>query len=259
MGIINCTPDSFFDGGMHNNVNGALRQIEKHLHAGATFIDIGGYSSRPGAEHIDDNEETARIAPIIKEAVKNFPEAIFSVDTFRSEVAKTAINSGAHMINDISAGEMDTNMLKVIIELNVPYVMMHMKNTPQNMQSDIQYENLLTDIGRYFSEKLNYLNANGVHDVLLDVGFGFAKTIKHNYELLSNLRHFDFLNSPMLVGVSRKSMLYKPLEISSKEALNATTAAHMIALQNGANILRVHDTKEAMEAVEIYNLCEQNK
>ncbi len=258
MGIVNCTPDSFYDGGKYVRIDHALRQVEKHLTDGATFIDIGGYSSRPGAADISTSEEIKRIEPIIKETTKRFPEAIISIDTFRSEVAKMALDSGEMIINDISAGQLDEQMFDLVISRNVPYIMMHMKNTPQNMQHDIHYDNLLIEVGKYFSEKVNYLQANGVKDIIIDLGFGFAKTIEHNYKLLANLRHFDFLELPMLVGLSRKSMLYKPLQLDSSNALNATTAAHMIALQNGANILRVHDVKEAMECIAIYNLTKQN-
>lgn len=259
MGIVNCTPDSFYDGGKYNNVDSALIQIEKHLVEGADFIDIGGYSSRPGAIDITINEEIKRVAPVIEAAIKRFPEVIISIDTFRSEVAKAAYESGAIIINDISAGTLDTKMFDTILELNTPYIMMHMKHTPQDMQKDIHYDNLLLEVGKYFSEKVNYLHTNGFHDIILDVGFGFAKTLKHNYNLLANLKHFDFLKLPMLVGVSRKSMLYKPLGSESSKALNATTAANMIALQNGANILRVHDVKEAKECISIFNLTNDNR
>lgn len=258
MGIINCTPDSFYDGGKYNNINAAVLQIEKHLQEGAQFIDIGGYSSRPGASDISTIEEIKRIVPIIEAAVKAFPEVIISADTFRSEVAKAAYEAGAQIINDISAGELDARMFETITELNTPYIMMHMKHTPQDMQQDIHYDNLLLEMGAYFSEKVNILHSRGVKDVILDVGFGFAKTIDNNYKLLANLRHFDFLGLPMLAGISRKSMLYKPLKIESSNALNATTAANMIALLNGASILRVHDVKEAVECIKIFELTEDN-
>lgn len=258
MGIVNCTPDSFYDGGKYNNVDSAIIQIEKHLAEGADFIDIGGYSSRPGAIDISVKEEINRVIPVIDAAIKKFPEVIISIDTFRSEVAKAAYDSGAMIINDISAGALDDKMFDTVIELNTPYIMMHMKHTPQNMQKDIHYDNLLLEVGKYFSENVNYLHTNGVHDIILDPGFGFAKTIENNYHLLANLKHFDFLGLPMLVGVSRKSMLYKPLDIDSSEALNVTTAANMIALENGANILRVHDVKEAKECISIFNMTKAN-
>lgn len=258
MGIVNCTPDSFYDGGINNSIDTALKHIEKHLNEGASFIDIGGYSSRPGASDISIEEEIDRIEPIIKAAVKEFPEGVISIDTFRSEVARIALNLGAQIINDISAGQLDDKMFDLVIDRNVPYIMMHMKRTPQNMQKDIHYDNLLKEIGYYFSERVNHLHLNGVSDIIIDVGFGFAKTIEHNYKLLANLKHFEFLKLPMLVGVSRKSMLYKPLGLDSTTALNATTSANMIALQNGAKILRVHDVKEAMECLKVFELTTKN-
>ncbi|CAG5084475.1 Dihydropteroate synthase [Parvicella tangerina] len=258
MGIVNMTPDSFYDGGAYNDIDAALIQVEKHLSEGATFIDIGGYSSRPGASSISVEEEINRVVPVVRAIHKKFPKAVISIDTFRSEVARAAISEGGSIINDISAGELDPKMFGAIIELNVPYIMMHMKKTPKDMQKGIHYDHLLLEIGNYFSKKVNHLHASGVKDIILDVGFGFAKTIEHNYQLLGNLQHFDFLKLPMLAGISRKSMLYKPLNTSTEQALNATTAANMIALQNGANLLRVHDVKEAMECVTIYNLTKQN-
>lgn len=255
MGIINCTPDSFFDGGKYNATDQALTQIEKHLAEGATFIDVGGYSSRPGADDVSVEEEISRVCPVIEKAATSFPNVIISIDTFRSKVASAALEAGASIINDISGGQLDDQMFDTVIDAGVPYIMMHMKKTPQDMQVDIHYDNLLTELGSYFSERVNYLNSQGVNDLVIDVGFGFAKTQDHNYELLANLQHFDFLKLPMLVGVSRKSMLYKPLHVESKDALNATTAANMIALQNGANILRVHDVKEAVECIKIYQLA----
>ena len=259
MGIVNCTPDSFYDGGKNNSAETALKQIEKHLKEGATLIDIGGYSSRPGAADVSIEEETERVVPIIKSALKEFPDLIISVDTFRSKVAKRSLDVGAMIINDISAGQLDDQMLALVINQNVPYIMMHMKHTPQNMQNSIHYDNVLLEIGMYFSEKVSYLQSKGVKDIILDPGFGFAKDLTHNYKLLGNLNHFDFLNLPLLAGISRKSMLYKPLNIESSQALNATTAANMIALMNGAKILRVHDVKEAAECVHIYNLTEEYK
>lgn len=258
MGIVNCTPDSFYDGGRYNHIDSAVLQIEKHLQEGAQFIDIGGYSSRPGATDISSIEEIKRIIPIIEAAVKAFPDVIISADTFRSEVARAAYESGAQIINDISAGELDPQMFDTIAELNIPYIMMHMKHTPQDMQQDIHYDNILLEIGAYFSKKVNLMHAKGVKDIILDVGFGFAKTMENNYHLLANLRHFDFLRLPMLAGVSRKSMLYKPLKIESSTALNATTAANMIALVNGTNILRVHDVKEAAECIKVFELTQGN-
>lgn len=258
MGIVNITPDSFYDGGKHSSVKSALLSIEKHLQDGATFIDIGGYSSRPGADDVSSKEEMTRVIPVISEAIKAFPSAIISIDTFRSQVAKAAVESGAQMINDISGGELDQKMFTTLKELQVPYVLMHMQKKPQNMQENPIYENVLMDIGKYFSQKVCHLHELGIKDIILDIGLGFGKTLSHNYHLLGHLSHFDFLRLPFLVGLSRKSMLYKPLEIDSNNALNATTASHMIALNNGANILRVHDTKEAIEAIKINQLLQAN-
>ncbi|WP_347175149.1 dihydropteroate synthase [Polaribacter uvawellassae] len=251
MGILNITPDSFFDGGSYKNESDILQKVEKMLSEGATFIDVGAYSSRPGAIHISEEEELQRIIPIIKLLVKHFPEIIISVDTFRSNVAKKTVEAGAAMINDISGGKMDANMFKTIAELQVPYIIMHMLGTPQNMQKNPTYEDVTKEVISFFAEQLYKLHQLKVNDVLIDVGFGFGKTIEHNYELLKNLSLFKNLDAPILVGISRKSMLYKPLEITPQLALNATTSANTIALLNGANILRVHDVKEAMEAIKI--------
>ena len=253
MGILNITPDSFFDGGKYKNESDILSQVEKMLSEGATFIDIGAYSSRPGAKHISEEEELQRILPVIKLLVKEFPEIIISVDTFRSEVAKQTINAGAAIINDISAGKMDTNMFATVAALQVPYIIMHMQGTPQNMQENPQYNNVTTEVIQFFAEQIFKLGQLKVNDVIVDPGFGFGKTIEHNYELLKDLSLFKNLDMPILAGISRKSMLYKPLDITAKEALNASTSANTIALLNGANILRVHDVKEAMEAIKIVN------
>ncbi len=251
MGILNITPDSFFDGGRYKNETTILTQVEKMLSEGATFIDIGAYSSRPGAAHISEAEELARIVPVIELLVRKFPEIIISVDTFRSAVAKKTIDAGAAMINDISAGNMDTNMFNMVATLQVPYIIMHMLGTPQDMQENPTYTDVSKEIISFFAKKIHRLHQLKVNDVLIDVGFGFGKTLEHNYELLKNLDLFKNLEHPLLVGISRKSMLYKPLNINAEEALNATTSAHTIALLNGTNILRVHDVKEAMEAIKI--------
>lgn len=251
MGILNITPDSFFDGGRYKNESTILRQVEKMLLEGATFIDVGAYSSRPGATHISEAEELLRIVPVIELLVREFPNIIISVDTFRSAVAEQTIDAGAAMINDISGGNMDNNMFCTIGKLRVPYVMMHMLGTPQNMQKNPIYEDVTQEVISFFAEKIYRLHQLQVNDVLIDVGFGFGKTIEHNYELLKNLDLFKSIDCPLLVGVSRKSMLYKPLKINAEEALNATTSAHTIALLKGANILRVHDVKEATEAIKI--------
>ena len=253
MGILNITPDSFYDGGKYKNELEILTQTEKMLYEGATFIDVGAYSSRPGAAHISEKEELSRILPVIDLLVKNFPEIILSVDTFRSEIAQKTIKNGAAIINDISGGKMDENMFQTVADLQVPYILMHMLGTPQNMQQNPVYEDVTIDIITFFSKQIYKLHQLKVNDIIIDVGFGFGKTKKDNYELLSNLSLFKQLDVPILAGISRKSMLYKPLEITAKEALNATTVANTIALLNGASILRVHDVKEAVEAIKIVN------
>lgn len=254
MGILNITPDSFFDGGKYKNESDILNQTEKMLLEGATFIDVGAYSSRPGAAHISEEDELRRIVPVIELLIKNFPKIIISVDTFRSKVATQTINAGAAIVNDISGGNMDTEMFTTIANLQVPYIIMHMLGTPQNMQQNPQYKDVTHEVISFFANQINKLHQLQVNDVLIDVGFGFGKTINHNYELLKNLALFKNLDTPILAGISRKSMLYKPLEASPKTALNATTAANTIALLNGANILRVHDVKEAIEAIKIVQL-----
>lgn len=254
MGILNITPDSFFDGGKYSNETAIISQVEKMLNNGATFIDIGAYSSRPGAKHISEEEELNRIIPVVQLLVKEFPTILISADTFRSNVAEQCIQNGACIINDISAGSLDTKMFSTIAKLQVPYIIMHMQGLPQNMQSNPTYKNTTQELLSYFSSKIAELRSLGVNDIITDVGFGFGKTIAHNYELLKNLTLFKNLEVPMLVGISRKSMLHKPLNISAEDALNATTSANTIALLNGATILRVHDVKEAMEAIQIVEL-----
>jgi dihydropteroate synthase len=254
MGILNCTPDSFFDGGKYHNPASIIHQVEKMLSEGATFIDVGAYSSRPGAKHISEEEELERILPVIKLLISEFPSVLISIDTFRSQVAAQCIHNGACIVNDISAGDMDSNMFPTIAKLQVPYVMMHMQGTPQNMQQNPVYTNVVTDLLYYFSKKIAELHELGVNDIITDVGFGFGKTIEHNYQLLTHLELFKNLETPLLAGLSRKGMLYKPLNITAESALNATTAANTISLLHGASILRVHDVKEAVEAVKIVGL-----
>ncbi len=251
MGILNLTPDSFYDGGKFKTENDILKQVELMLFEGATFIDIGAYSSRPSAKHISQEEELARLIPVLKIIINHFPEILISVDTFRSEVAKQSIKAGACMINDISAGSMDDKMFATIAKLQVPYVIMHMVGTPQNMQHNTHYKDLVQDIIFYFSEKIFELRKLGVNDIILDIGFGFSKTLDQNYELLSKLELFNFMDLPILTGLSRKSMLFKLLDIKPEEALNATSVANTLALQKGSNIIRVHDVKEAMETITI--------
>lgn len=251
MGILNVTPDSFFDGGKHNHERAFLLQAEKMLLEGATFLDIGGYSSRPGADDVSEAEELNRVLPAVESLLKNFPEAIISIDTFRSEVAKQCMEAGAAMVNDISAGNLDPEVMPTVAKFQVPYVAMHMKGTPKTMNSQTQYKNPTQEIVQYFSEKLATARELGINDIIVDPGFGFAKTTAQNFELLNNLALFKELDVPLLVGVSRKTMIYKTLGISPEEALNGTTALHSIALLKGAHILRVHDVKEAMECVKL--------
>ncbi|MBQ0769025.1 MAG: dihydropteroate synthase [Bizionia sp.] len=252
MGILNVTPDSFFDGGNYNSEAHCITQVEKMLSDGATFIDIGGYSSKPNATTVNEAEELQRIIPAIKLLVEKFPDIILSVDTFRAEVAKQSIEAGAAIINDISAGFLDSKMLQTVADYNVPYIMMHMKGTPQTMQQETHYDNLLKDILFYFSERVQTARALGIKDIILDPGFGFAKTTTQNFELLNKLDDFKITDLPLLAGISRKSMIYKTLNTTPEHALNGTTALHMIALEKGANILRVHDVKEAVETITLH-------
>ena len=254
MGVLNITPDSFYDGGYYKNEKELLNQTEKMLLEGASFIDVGAYSSKPGAAHITEKEELNRILPIVKSIRKYFPQAIISVDTFRGNVAKQTVDNGAEIINDISGGSLDKEMFKIVADLKVPYILMHMQGIPQDMQLNPTYSDIVTELISFFSEQLYKLHQLKHNDVIIDVGFGFGKTLEHNYQLLKNLALFKNLDVPILAGVSRKSMLYKPLGLSPKEALNATTSANTIALLNGAKILRVHDVKEAVEAINIVNL-----
>lgn len=251
MGILNVTPNSFYDGGKHSDDKSVLSQVEKMLLEGATFIDIGAYSSKPSAEFVSEDEEVERLIPVIQLVLKHFPETLISVDTFRAKVAKAGIENGACIINDISAGSLDTTMMETVAKLKVPYVMMHMKGNPQTMQSLANYENVTKEMLLYFSEKVALARSLGISDLLIDPGFGFAKTKQQNFEVLNNLELFQMLELPILVGVSRKSMIYKTLETSADNALNGTTVLNTIALQKGANILRVHDVKEAMETIKI--------
>ncbi len=256
MGIVNVTPDSFFDGGKLTNSNEIVLQVDKMLRDGATFIDLGGYSSKPGAEFVSEAEELNRVVPIVKLLVEKFPDILLSIDTFRSEVAKQAIENGAALINDISAGQLDEKMLETVAKLQVPYIMMHMKGTPKTMQSLANYDDLLKEMNFYFSERVAKARSFGLNDIIIDPGFGFAKTLEQNYELLQNLELLQFHDLPILAGISRKSMIYKALETAPEEALNGTTFLHAFCLQKGANILRVHDVKEAVECVSLYGLLD---
>ena len=253
MGILNITPDSFFEGSRTQSEKEILTQAEKMLTEGADILDLGAYSSRPGATDISVEEESQRLIPAVKLIVKHFPEAVISVDTFRASIAKKAIESGAHIINDISGGNLDQEMFKTVGKLGVPYILMHMKGTPQTMKDLTDYVDLCSEIKLYFSEKIAQLKQVGVKDIVLDLGFGFAKNIPQNFELLKQLADFRTLGFPILAGLSRKSMIYKTLDIDANEALNGTTVLNTIALLNGASILRVHDVKEAREAILLIN------
>ena len=251
MGILNFTPDSFFDGGKYKSDKEILIQTEKMLSEGADFIDVGTYSYRPNAVFVSEEEEINRMKSVMEILTKEFPDVVYSIDTFRSEVAKVALENGGAIINDISAFSLDEKMLDVVSKYQVPYIMMHMRGTPQTMQNLTNYDNLVKEILFYFSEKIAVARSKGINDLILDVGFGFAKTIEQNFELLSKLELFEQLELPLLVGISRKSMIYKTLNIEPKDALNGTTILNTIALQKGANILRVHDVKQAKEILDL--------
>jgi len=251
MGILNITPDSFYSGSRNRADDSLLKNAELMLKEGATFIDLGGYSTRPGAEDISPAEELERVLPAVELLLKNFPEILISVDTFRSEVGEACIEIGAAMVNDISAGHLDENMLKVIAKYQVPYIMMHMRGTPQTMKDLNEYDDMLQEIIFYFSERINAARSLGINDIIIDPGFGFSKNIAQNFELLSKLGSFEILSRPLLAGLSRKSTIYKSLECKPEDALNGTTVLNTVALIKGASILRVHDVKEAMEAVKL--------
>ena len=251
MGILNVTPDSFFDGGKFSADQLLLNQVEKMLEEGATFIDIGGQSSRPNADFLSTDEELKRVMPIVDLILKQFPEVLLSIDTFHSQVADVCIEHGASMINDISAGGIDERMFEVVAKHQVPFVMMHMRGTPQTMQQMTNYEDLLKEILFYFSKKIAKARSLGINDLILDPGFGFAKTVDQNFELMSKLELLQIAELPILVGVSRKSMIYKTLETTPENVLNGTSVLNTIALTKGVNILRVHDVKEAVECVKL--------
>ena len=258
MGILNLTPDSFFDGGKYKDETSILQQVEYMLNHGATFIDMGAYSSRPGAEHVPEDEELLRMLPVIDLILTKFPDTLISVDTFRSKVAAESIEHGAALINDISAGNLDTAMFDTVADYQVPYIMMHMKGTPQSMQKQATYSDVIKDLRSYFSEKIRETTSKKINDIIIDPGFGFAKTTEQNYTLLNHLDLFQTFGLPILIGLSRKSLIYKVLESSPQEALNGTTALHTIALLKGANITRAHDVKEAMECVKLVEVLKEN-
>lgn len=252
MGILNITPDSFYEGSRLESTEAALKKAEQMIEEGADFLDIGGMSTRPGSEVLSENDELKRVIPIIEIILKNFPETLISIDTWRSKVALEAVEAGAAIVNDISAGSLDPELFQTVAKLNVPYILMHMQGTPQTMQQNPVYKDVVLEVNQFLSEKIFELRKLGVSDIILDPGFGFGKTIDHNYSLLKNLNLIGYGKFPILAGLSRKSMIKKLLDVDEKNALNGTTAVNMIALQNGANILRVHDVKEAKQCVEIW-------
>ncbi|MDI1256089.1 MAG: dihydropteroate synthase [Flavobacterium sp.] len=253
MGILNATPDSFFDGGKYKSAQELLLRVEKMLSEGAHFIDIGAYSSKPNAEFVSEQEELSRILPVVDLLLKNFPDILLSIDTFRSNIAKSCIENGAAIINDISAGNLDEKMIETVAKLKVPYIMMHMKGTPKTMQSLAHYENIVKEMLFYFSEKVNLARSFGINDIIIDPGFGFAKTLAQNYEVLQKMELFQMLELPILAGISRKSMIYKALGTNAENALNGTTVLNTLALSKGAKILRVHDVKEAVECITLFD------
>jgi len=249
MGILNVTPDSFYDGGVHSEINNIENHVKKMVEDGMDILDIGGYSSKPGAKDISVDEEMSRVIPTLKHIKKIFPDLVISIDTFRSEVATTSLHEGADMINDISGGTLDENMMSVIAKNNCPYILMHMQGNPQIMQNDPRYENATLEIIQYLAQRIKIAHDNKIVDLIVDPGFGFGKTLKHNFEILNNLEKFNVLDVPILAGFSRKSMIYKTLKTSSDKALNGTSSLNTIALTKGAKILRVHDVKEAKECI----------
>lgn len=255
MGIINATPDSFYEGSRQQTVDAIMLQAEKMIKDGAAILDIGGQSTRPGSSIVNADEELKRVIGAIKAIHQNFPETFISVDTYYSLVAKEAIAAGASLINDISAGSMDENMITTVAALKVPYILMHMQGTPQNMQQSPKYENVTREVLDFFIAKIDELRTAGINDIIIDPGFGFGKTIAHNFELLRNLAVFKIIDRPLLLGISRKSTIYKTLDINPTEALNGTTVLNTIGLMNGATIIRVHDVKEAKETARLVSAC----
>ena len=249
MGILNLTPDSFYDGGVHNEINNIENHVNKMVEDGMDILDIGGYSSKPGTKNISVDEEITRVIPILKHIRKIFPDLVISIDTFRSKIASTSLDEGADIINDISGGTLDKNMMSVVAKNNCPYILMHMQGNPQNMQNDPSYENVTLEIIQYLAQRIKIAHDNNIVDLIVDPGFGFGKTLEHNFEILNNLEKFNVLDTPILAGFSRKSMIYKTLKTSSEKALNGTSSLNTIALMKGAKILRVHDVKEAKECI----------
>lgn len=251
MGILNVTPDSFFDGGQYLSTDAVLIQVEKMLQDGAACIDVGGYSTRPGAEVVTPDEEIKRVVPAIRRIIKAFPDTLISIDTFRSAVARAAVEEGACIINDVTGGDADAQMFATAASLRVPYILMHMRGTPQTMNQLTDYEDLLKDIAAYFQQRIVALQQHGVKDIILDPGIGFAKTVQQNFHLLHHLEYFRIFSQPKLIGISRKSLIWKTLNVTPEEALNGTSVLNTVALLKGASILRVHDVKEAVEAIKL--------
>lgn len=253
MGILNLTPDSFFDGGKHQNQDNILKTVEQMLEDGLDILDIGGQSTKPGSEVISADEELQRVEPILEIVIKNFPDLIISIDTFYSKVAQHAVEMGAAIINDISAGKIDEDLFKTVAKLKVPYILMHMQGMPKDMQAEPHYDNIIQEVNLFFAEKIQALKQLHINDIILDPGYGFGKTLEHNFQLLRNQELLGFNDYPILAGVSRKSMICKTLDVNPKDALNGTTAVNMLMLQHGARILRVHDVKEAKECIKIFD------
>jgi dihydropteroate synthase len=252
MGILNATPDSFYNQGRDSDTDSILRNAERMLGEGAKILDVGGASTKPGSTIIAVDEELKRVIPVIEALHKRFPEVWMSVDTYHSKVAMEAVNTGASIINDVSSGSIDSNMIATVAQLQVPYIAMHMQGTPATMQQNPQYSNVALDVLNYLRGIIDQCEAAGIKDIIIDPGFGFGKTLEHNYELLRNMHTLRILGKPILAGISRKGMIWKALGTTPEEVLNGTTALHMVALQQGANILRVHDVKEAMETIKLY-------
>ena len=259
MGILNTTPDSFFAGSRVENEKTLLQRAERMITEGSSILDIGGMSSRPGAAIIDESEEMHRVLPAIEAVKKAFPSAIISIDTLRASVARAAVEAGARIVNDISAGNLDAQMFETVADLGTPYILMHMKATPKTMQQSAVYEDVTLEVLDFFIEKIGILRGLGVKDIVVDVGFGFGKTLEQNYELLRKLNIFKILDCPILAGLSRKTMIWKALDSTPDNALNGTTAANMLALMGGAKILRVHDVREAVETIKIFNLTNSDR
>jgi len=258
MAIVNATPDSFFEQSRVKSIDQFKKKIDQMITEGADIIDIGAYSSRPNAEHISEEQELNRLLPLIDFIRTYFPDVLVSVDTYRAEVAKEVLERGVHMINDISGGQLDEQLLRVVASYRVPYILMHMRGTPQTMMKNTTYDHLSSDLIHYFTTNISKAKQAGIIDIIIDPGFGFSKTIEQNYQLLNQVEQLNALDTPMLIGVSRKSMIYKALDITPNEALNGTTALHMIALSKGAQLLRVHDVKPAVECIKLYQLLKNS-